>query len=88
MGPELRSFIQVEEVLTRDLSTGRLHRRLRAHGKLYTQEGCNLDQAGRYAELTQEDAARALETAEAGDLCENDWPESVPADRLERYVEG
>jgi hypothetical protein len=68
-------LITVEEVVTRDASSGRLHiRLLREDGKLFTQEGCNLDQAGGYTILTAEELIAAIERAEPGMLCENDWP--------------
>lgn len=60
------------EVLTRDLSSGRIHRRLVGEsGKLYTLEQDNLDEAGEYEIVT----ADAIESAEAGSLCANCFPE-------------
>lgn len=68
------------EVVTRDRSTGRLHRQtLRDDGKLASFEGCNLDDAGECEVLTVEETAKALEQAESWQLCRNDFPD-VPAD--------
>lgn len=68
------------EVLTRDRSTGRLHRQtLRDDGKLASFEGCNLDDAGEAEILTEAEAAQALESAEPWQLCRNDFPD-IPAD--------
>ena len=65
-----------EEVVTRDVSTGRLHRQtLREDGKLASLEGCNLDSAGDAEVLTPEEAAQALESAEPWQLCRNDFPD-------------
>lgn len=61
-----------KEVLTRDLSSGRIHRRLVGEsGKLYTLEQDNLDTAGEYEVVT----AEALEKAEPGELCLNCFPD-------------
>jgi hypothetical protein len=63
--------IEGEIVLTRDLSSGRIHRRvLMPSGELLVNEGCNLDDAGAYEVV----GAEALENAEPGQLCENDFP--------------
>lgn len=65
-----------EEVLTRDISSGRLHRQtLREDGSLASFEGCNLDDAGAAEILTPEEAAHALEQAEPWQLCRNDFPD-------------
>lgn len=56
-----------EEVLTRDTSSGRIHKRLlTADGRLipYGGEPDNLDQAGGY------EVIESTEAAEPGDLCE------------------
>lgn len=54
-------------VLTRDLSSGRIHRRmLTPAGEVLTFEGDNLDQAGKYEVIT----AEQLSDAEPGELCE------------------
>ena len=65
-----------EEVVTRDVSTGRLHRQtLREDGKLASLEGCNLDDAGAAEILSPEEATKALEGAEPWMLCRNDFPD-------------
>lgn len=56
-----------EDVITRDLSSGRLHRRS-ADGR--THEADNLDDAGEYEIVGYE----ALETAEPGQLCFRCFP--------------
>lgn len=55
-----------DDVLTRDVSSGRIHRRIRIGDNLATMEGCNLDQAGAYTVV----GADALANAEPGELCE------------------
>ncbi len=54
-------------VLTRDISSGRVHKRIRTAAGLvpYGGEQENLDDAGSYEVV----AADALETAEDGDVC-------------------
>ncbi len=61
-----------EEVLTRDRSSGRLHKRIRTTAGLvpFGGESDNLDDAGEYDVVT----ADAIDTAEAGDLCERCFP--------------
>lgn len=61
-----------EEILTRDLSTGRIHRRAMLEGVPTPQsfEADNLDQAGPYEVVT----AEALVNAEPGELCERCFP--------------
>ena len=67
-----------EEVVTRDISSGRLHRQtLREDGRLAALEGCNLDDAGAAEILTPEEAAKALELAEPWALCRNDFPDNA-----------
>lgn len=67
--------IIVDQVLTRDRSSGRIHMKLRYLGHLYVQEGCNTDDAGASDEVTWED----VEKAELHQLCRNDFPREVPA---------
>lgn len=56
-----------EEVLTRDYSSGKIHKRfLTASGALASLEADNLDDAGEFEIIT----ADALEGAEPADLCE------------------
>lgn len=59
-----------DDVLTRDLSSGRIHRRIRVGDNLYTAEADNLDQAGEYEVIT----AEQLADAEPGELCERCFP--------------
>lgn len=59
-----------DDVLTRDLSSGKLHRRIRIGDNLASIEADNLDQAGPYEIVT----ADALEHAEPGELCERCFP--------------
>lgn len=61
-----------EEILTRDLSSGRIHRRyLGVSGKAYTIEADNLDAAGEYEVITADDLANAEPDA----LCLNCFPD-------------
>lgn len=61
-----------QEVLTRDLSSGRIHRRLQGKsGKLYTLEADNLDDAGAYEVVTADDLANA----EPDGLCLRCFPD-------------
>ncbi len=61
-----------EEVLTRDYSSGKVHRRvLMASGGLASLEADNLDDAGEYEVITPD----VLEGAEAGDLCQRCFPD-------------
>ncbi len=57
-----------EEVLTRDLSSGRIHRRyLTESGALASIEADNLDDAGAYEVIDP----KAVEDADPADLCRN-----------------
>jgi hypothetical protein len=61
-----------EDILTRDLSSGRIHRRiLMPSGDLATIEADNLDDAREYEVIT----AERLAEAEPGELCERCFPE-------------
>lgn len=65
----------MSEVLTRDLSSGKIHRRvaIETDGKLSgyaSLEADNLDDAGEFEMVS----ADQLETAEPGDLCERCFP--------------
>ena len=63
---------KAREVLTRDKSSGRIHRRyVGASGKLYALEQDNLDDAGDYEVVT----ADVLANAEPGQLCLNCFPD-------------
>ncbi len=57
----------VEEVLTRDLSTGRIHKRYREEGstELFSLEADNLDEAGAFEEVD-----RSVLDDPDGDLCQ------------------
>ena len=60
-----------ETVLTRDLSSGRIHKRYRTDsGELATLEGDNLDVAGTY------EIIETVEGAEPDDLCHNCFPDA------------
>lgn len=60
----------VERVVTRDRSSGIIHLRLKVNGKEYTQEGCNLDDAGDFEVLPD-----LPEDIESVMLCRNDFPQ-------------
>jgi hypothetical protein len=62
-----------DDVLTRDLSSGRIHRRIRVGDNLATIEADNLDDAGEYEIIT----ADQLSDAEPGELCERCFPPAV-----------
>ena len=62
-----------DDVLTRDLSSGRIHRRIRIGDNLATIEADNLDDAGEYEVIT----ADQLSDAEPGELCERCFPPVV-----------
>ncbi len=82
------STVEGEEVLTRDTSSGRIHRRvLLVDGRLipFGGEPDNLDDAGAYSVLTTEEGALALEKAEPGELCLRCFPD-VPEDATPRGV--
>ncbi len=65
-----------DSVLTRDLSSGRIHRRTVVGDALQSFEQDNLDAAGNYEVIT----AEQLADAEPGELCERCFP-PVPADQ-------
>ncbi len=59
------------EILTRDLSSGKVHRRyLTPSGEYATLEADNLDAAGDYEVISAEQLAEV----EPGELCERCWP--------------
>lgn len=64
--------VEAEIVITRDRSSGRVHRRYRLAGsaELVAHEGCNLDDAGEFDVLDSTDGV------EPADLCERDFPAS------------
>lgn len=61
---------ELETVLTRDSSSGRIHRRTVVEGGLATLEGDNLDDAGAYEVITLDQLA----DAEPDQLCERCFP--------------
>jgi len=61
-----------EEVLTRDLSSGKIHRRVKIQGGYASLEADNADTAGEFEVITADD----LEKAEHGDLCRRCFPET------------
>ncbi len=64
----------VQTVLTRDLSSGRIHRRALVNGTVLTAEADNLDAAGEYEVITAETFAEL----DAPDLCLRCFPD-IPA---------
>lgn len=64
-------------VLTRDRSSGRIHRRALVGGQLQSAEADNLDQAGSYDVISEEE----LSGAEPDELCERCFgPAQAPTD--------
>lgn len=59
-----------DDVLTRDVSSGRIHRRIRVGDRLATLEEDNLDSAGEYEIITYEQ----MQTAEPDQLCLRCFP--------------
>jgi len=55
-------------ILTRDKSSGRVHKRVKVGDGLATLEGDNLDEAGAY------DVLDSLADIDPGDLCRNCFP--------------
>lgn len=68
--------------ITEDLSSGRFHRRLKFEGRVYVQEGCNLDDAGGYKVLPRAGLSRAIDNrgvpvgTDESMLCQNCFPRS------------
>jgi hypothetical protein len=60
-------------VHTRDLSSGRIHLRIRVGSTLFVDERCNLDQAGEYEEIDQE----AVDAAARAAKCLRCYPPDV-----------
>jgi hypothetical protein len=58
----------VSDVLTRDLSSGKIHRRVAVEGGYATLEADNLDEAGEFEIIT------SIDNAEPGELCERCFP--------------
>ncbi len=61
---------KIERIITQDRSSGMIHLRLKVNGNLYTQEGCNLDQAGEYDILTD-----LPEQVDLNRFCATDFPQ-------------
>ncbi|MBU2166669.1 MAG: hypothetical protein KKF88_02415 [Alphaproteobacteria bacterium] len=61
-----------EIVLTRDKSSGHVHKRIRLGDGLATLEGDNLDDAGQYEVLI------TLADVDPADLCKRCFPEDAP----------
>jgi hypothetical protein len=59
----------VQRLITKDRSSGMIHLRLVVDGKSFTQEGCNLDDAGEYDVL--DDLPADIDISM---LCRNDFP--------------
>jgi hypothetical protein len=70
MTDDARKLGPGDDVLTRDISSGRIHRRIRVGDNLASIEADNLDDAGEYEVITYED----FETAEPSQLCERCFP--------------
>ncbi len=62
-----------ERVLTRDLSSGRVHSRYRVGRQWLTDEACNLDDAGDFVELAD------LKGVVAEDFCLRCFPPATGA---------
>jgi hypothetical protein len=75
MYPDTSSIGPGDDVLTRDISSGRIHRRIRIGDNLASIEADNLDQAGEYEVIT----AEQLADVEPGELCERCFP-PIPDD--------
>lgn len=58
------------QVLVRDISSGRVHRRIDVDGQLYSLESCNADDAGKAERID------SLAGVPFDDLCGNCWPGS------------
>lgn len=61
------------EVITIDESSQRIHIRVRRNGLLYDHPRCNLDDAGRYREVSEAEVADAPREA----FCQYDFPNLV-----------
>ena len=61
-----------DQVYTRDLSSGRVHRRVLVEGKYMSLEADNLDDAGEF------EVIESIDGAEPGDLCERCFGKREP----------
>jgi hypothetical protein len=68
--PDTSAIGPGDDVLTRDISSGRIHRRIRVGDNLASIEADNLDDAGEYEVITYEQ----FETAEPDQLCFRCFP--------------
>ena len=59
-----------DDVLTRDISSGRIHRRIRIGNSLASIEADNLDDAGEYEVISYQ----TFERAEPSQLCDRCFP--------------
>lgn len=68
--------VEGEVVLTRDRSSGRVHKRIRLAGEtiLRTFEGCNVDDAG------ESEVIESTEGIEPSDLCARCFPRRLETD--------
>jgi hypothetical protein len=64
-----------DTILTRDRSSGRIHKRTRRGRRLVVDEGCNTDQSGAYLVIPES----ALAEVDADSLCRFCFPEPVVA---------
>ena len=72
-----------EVIVTQDISSGRVHKRYRMPGgQVASFEVCNLDDAGDYQVVAQEEWSDMSRFA-PGDLCRNCWPEDDATTRTE-----
>ncbi len=67
-----------DSVLTRDLTSGKIHRRTLVGDELQSFEADNLDASGKYEVIT----AEQLADAEPGELCERCFPPVASAEDL------
>jgi hypothetical protein len=64
-----------ELVLTRDLSSGKIHKRVVIGKRLATLEGCNLDQSGAYEIIPAVD----LDDEDPKNICQRCFEEELSA---------
>jgi hypothetical protein len=64
----------VEYVITQDLSSGRVHKRISTSSGYLTHEADNLDDAGEFRVITDEEFAVLPPEA----ICKRCWPEQTP----------
>ena len=64
------------EVIVRDVSSGRLHRRTLVNGQMQSFEADNSDQAGEVVVVSED----VLATADPADLCKRCFPDAAHQD--------